>query len=176
MCDTNNKNIKAIAVINPHILNNSKNKNKTNVKNCYGTIQFEEIGKEVKITINLKNIKPGLHGFHIHETGNLEEGCTSCCAHFNPTNSTHGGPKDKIRHTGDLGNIKANSKGECKSTFLDSKIKLRGQKFNIIGRSVVIHEKEDDLGRGGDAESLKTGNAGARIGCAVIGYKNAYYF
>lgn len=147
-----------------------------NDKRCSGTIVFSELSKtKVQIDVNLQNLTPGLHGFHIHETGNLEEGCKSCCAHFNPTNSNHGGPKDKDRHVGDLGNIKANSKGICKMTFTDSVIRLRGWKYNIIGRSVVIHEKEDDLGKGGDKESLKTGNAGARIGCAVIGYKRAHY-
>jgi Cu-Zn family superoxide dismutase len=43
----------------------------------------------------------------------------------------------------------------------------------IIGRMLIIHQDPDDCGMGlGDrrAESLKTGNAGKRIGCAVIGY------
>ena len=51
----------------------------------------------------------------------------------------------------------------------DKLIKLRG-KYSVIGRSVVIHADEDDLGKGGDKESLITGNAGARIACGVIGY------
>ena len=52
----------------------------------------------------------------------------------------------------------------------DDCIKLRGTKANIIGRGLIIHADEDDCGNGGNAESLKTGNAGKRIACAVIGY------
>ena len=51
----------------------------------------------------------------------------------------------------------------------DKLIRLRG-KYSLIGRSVVIHSERDDLGLGGNAESLKTGNAGKRIACGVIGY------
>ena len=50
-----------------------------------------------------------------------------------------------------------------------------GSKSNILGRGLIIHEDEDDCGKGGDAESLKTGNAGKRIACAVIGYSKENY-
>lgn len=73
-----------------------------------------------------------------------------------------------IRHVGDLGNLEANSSGVATFNFTDSVISLSGAN-DIIGRAVVVHEDEDDYGLGGDEGSLSTGNAGARIGCAVIG-------
>ena len=36
------------------------------------------------------------------------------------------------------------------------------QVWELIGRAVVVHQDEDDLGRGGHPTSLTTGNAGAR--------------
>ena len=39
---------------------------------------------------------------------------------------------------------------------------------SVVGRGMVIHKDEDDLGKGGDAESKKTGNAGDRLACGII--------
>ena len=79
----------------------------TNVKNkkINGYILFKELKKKTKVTINISGLPPGIHGFHIHEYGDLREGCKSLCQHFNPNNSIHGGRNSKIRHAGDLGNI-----------------------------------------------------------------------
>jgi Cu-Zn family superoxide dismutase len=150
-----------------------------NAPKCKGTVLIcEKPGSIIEFEVNLSNLKPGKHGFHIHEAGNLSEGCKSCCSHFNPLGAKHGGLQDKnhSRHLGDLGNITADKRGNCREIIQDKSLKLRGAKFNIIGRSIVVHADPDDLGKGGDEESLKTGNAGARIGCAVIGYKTGYYF
>jgi Cu-Zn family superoxide dismutase len=138
-----------------------------------GTVKFREdfANNMVKIDLNISGLIPNsLHGFHVHEAGDLTDKCTSMCAHFNPYGTTHGCPGMAKRHVGDLGNIRTNSKGEAKYTFYDDLIKLRGTKCNILGRGLIVHEDEDDCGQGGDAESLKTGNAGKRIACAVIGY------
>ena len=126
---------------------------------------------QIRIDVNISGLKPNsLHGFHIHEAGDLSDKCTSMCAHFNPYGKKHGCPGMNERHVGDLGNLKTNSKGQAIYTFYDDAIKLRGCKSNIIGRGLIIHADEDDCGKGGDADSLKTGNAGKRIACAVIGY------
>lgn len=138
-----------------------------------GYVKFSENMNEniVKIELNLSGLKSNsLHGFHVHEAGDLTDKCTSMCAHFNPYNKNHGCPGLKERHVGDLGNILTNSRGDAKYIFYDDTIKLRGSKCNIIGRGLIIHADPDDCGKGGDMESLKTGNAGKRIACAVIGY------
>jgi Cu-Zn family superoxide dismutase len=138
-----------------------------------GIVKFSEdlTNNMVKIDLNISGLTPNsLHGFHVHEAGDLTDKCTSMCAHFNPYGNTHGCPGMSKRHVGDLGNIKTNNKGEARYTFYDNVIKLRGTKCNIIGRGLIIHEDEDDCGKGGNAESLKTGNAGKRISCAVIGF------
>ena len=156
------------------------------INNISGYIEFDEIiennKKYLEIKINIKGLNPGYHGFHIHKNGDLRDGCKSLCTHFNPDNTIHGDITDikYNRHAGDLGNIYANKSGIVKMKIYDKILKLSG-KYNIIGRSVIIHEDMDDLGRGGldkdnniidekkYIESTKTGNAGKRIACGVIG-------
>lgn len=137
-----------------------------------GVVEFEERGTKVVIKGNLRSAKykNSTHGIHIHEAGDLTEGCMGACGHFNPYGKKHGGPKSKERHVGDLGNIRFDAKGVAKFRMEDSLVKLRGTKANVIGRSLVIHMDPDDLGTGGHNDSLTTGHAGKRITCAVIGY------
>jgi superoxide dismutase, Cu-Zn family len=134
--------------------------------NINGTVLFKENGnKGTYIEVDLTGVPNGKHGFHIHEAGNLSEGCKSACDHFNPTGVDHGDIDSG--HVGDMGNIESIN-GRVKTTLYSKQIKLRGT-HNVIGRSVIIHADKDDLGFG-HGDSLKTGNAGARIACAVIGH------
>ena len=86
---------------------------------------------------------------------------------------THGGPNSEIRHVGDMGNVDAGADGVAKYFLEDHLIHIHGE-FSVIGRSCVCHAKEDDLGLGGNEESLKTGNAGARVACGVIGLSGPF--
>lgn len=67
--------------------------------------------------------------------------------------------------------MKTDSSGVANISLNDPHIQLIGP-MSIIGRSVVVHEGTDDLGKGSgekQAESLKTGNAGGRSACGVVG-------
>lgn len=109
------------------------------------------------------------HGIHIHESGDLRRGCESACDHFNPFNKKHGDLNDENSHAGDFGNIIIDNKGHCDFAFQTQKISLNDPIKNIIGRTLIIHSDEDDLGKGGHSDSLTTGHSGRRIACAIIG-------
>jgi Cu-Zn family superoxide dismutase len=135
-----------------------------------GVFVFEQDtkGGPTTITGTVTGLRPGKHGFHIHQFGDLSNGCTSAGAHFNPFGKVHGAPGDETRHVGDLGNVDANADGKAEVNITDHLVSLIGP-TSVIGRALVVHADVDDLGKGGHELSLTTGNAGGRVGCGVIG-------
>lgn len=135
-----------------------------------GLVEFDQ--EDAKSPVKVKGKIYGataIHGFHIHEFGNIKGGCMSTGNHYNPTNMTHGGPKDEERHNGDLGNVEA-EKNIINIEVSDSVISLFGD-TPIYGKACVIHAKRDDLGRG-EGQSKINGNAGARTACGIVQQHN----
>lgn len=132
-----------------------------------GVLKLSQSGDApTKVVGSITGLAPGKHGLHIHEFGDTTNGCMSTGPHFNPNKMDHGAPTDATRHAGDLGNVEATA-GGCDFVIEDSQIPLSGAN-SIIGRAFVIHELEDDLGKGDSSEigtqgktSKTTGNAGA---------------
>ncbi|XP_055838742.1 extracellular superoxide dismutase [Cu-Zn] isoform X2 [Episyrphus balteatus] len=137
-----------------------------------GNVTFTQnaCGENVYIRVYITGLSPGKHGFHVHEKGDLTNGCASTGGHYNPDKMNHGAPEDEIRHVGDLGNVMADESGTVDTTLTDHVITLTGKRA-IIGRGLVIHDGVDDLGKTQHPDSKKTGNAGGRAGCGVIGLK-----
>ncbi|GAV78959.1 Sod_Cu domain-containing protein [Cephalotus follicularis] len=142
--------------------------------NIRGFIQFVQQPPNgcTHVKGRITGLTPGLHGFHIHALGDTTNGCISTGPHFNPLKKGHGGPSDKERHAGDLGNIVVGPDGVSEISIEDTQIPLSGQ-HSILGRAVVVHADPDDLGRGGHELSKTTGNAGARVGCGIIGLQSS---
>uniref|UniRef100_A0A8C6HVQ0 Superoxide dismutase [Cu-Zn] n=1 Tax=Mus spicilegus TaxID=10103 RepID=A0A8C6HVQ0_MUSSI len=114
-------------------------------------------GEPVVLSGQITGLTEGQHGFHVHQYGDNTQGCTSAGPHFNPHSKKH-----------NLGNVTAGKDGVANVSIDDRVISLLGEHSNI-GRTMVVHEKQDDLGKGGNEESTKTGNAGSRLACGVIG-------
>ncbi|KAM5317772.1 copper chaperone for superoxide dismutase isoform 2-T2 [Glossophaga mutica] len=104
-----------------------------------GVVRFLQLTPEhCLIEGSIDGLEPGPHGLHVHQFGDLTRNCNSCGDHFNPDGTSHGGPQDAERV------------------------------WDVIGRSLVIDEGEDDLGRGGHPLSKITGNSGKRLACGII--------
>ena len=139
-----------------------------------GELIFHQSQEEAPTSIDgqIKGLTPGKHGIHIHVFGDFTEGMISAGGIFNPFGRNHGAPDDEERMVGDLGNIEADEDGTANINIEDRLGKLIGP-HSIIGRSVLVKSNEDDLGRGGHEYSLSTGNAGSRVGGAVIGISSS---
>ncbi|XP_030636029.1 extracellular superoxide dismutase [Cu-Zn] [Chanos chanos] len=137
-----------------------------NQPEIYGQVLFKQAYPHgtLQVAVNLRGLSDGkqqAHAIHVHRFGDLSDGCITAGPHYNPVAVDHPG------HPGDLGNF----------AFRDGRIRqlLRvpgGTLFggrSMLGRAVVVHEKEDDMGLGPDEESKRSGNAGKRIAGCVIG-------
>lgn len=132
----------------------------------YGQVLFKQDYPQGKLKVLFRfngfpiEGDPEPRAVHIHQFGDLSQGCDSTGGHYNPYSVHH------PNHPGDFGNF-VPLQGKI-NALIESKATLFGG-TSAIGRAVVVHEKIDDLGLGGDAGSLLHGNAGRRLGCCIIG-------
>lgn len=104
------------------------------------------------------------HGFHIHETGDCSApDAMSAGGHFNPGGAEHGRQGHGSHHLGDMDNLVAGDDGVA---IVDQHLQGveigTGSAVDIVGRGLIVHADPDDY------ETQPTGNAGARLACAVI--------
>lgn len=135
-----------------------------------GVVYFTQTDSGVRVQARISGLDSnGMHGFHIHEYGDCRASdATSAGGHYNPADMPHGAPIDEERHMGDLGNLPANEDGVAELEYMDSNIELSGVN-SVLGLAVIVHIQRDDL------VSQPVGDAGARIGCGIIGKANPDY-
>lgn len=51
-----------------------------------GQVLFTETPEGLLLEGSVSGLKPGKHGFHIHQFGDLTKGCVSTGGHYNPNN------------------------------------------------------------------------------------------
>ncbi|MCI0454668.1 MAG: superoxide dismutase family protein [Candidatus Dadabacteria bacterium] len=117
-------------------------------------------------TINVWDLPPGLHGFHIHEVGKCEPpDFKSAGAHFNPFERKHGLKNPTGSHAGDSPNMQVGPDGTGTAVILFPLVSLGNDSnslFHAGGTALVIHAAKDDQ------MTDPSGDSGARIACGVI--------
>ena len=122
-------------------------------------------GGGVSIALDLKNLTPGVHAFHIHQVAKCEPPFATAGPHFNPESKKHGLENPDGHHAGDMSNVTVAADGTVKVTVVNRSVTL-GEGANSVfangGTSFVIHAKADDM------KTDPAGNAGDRIACGTI--------
>lgn len=128
-----------------------------------GTVDFVQNGEQVTVTIAVRTGPPGNHGIHVHEGGSCSNpDAASAGGPFNPTMMAHGGINSPMHHAGTFGNMLIGASGNGMLVLTTNALTVTPGKTSVVGRTVVVHAKVDDL------RSEPDGNAGERVGCGVI--------
>jgi superoxide dismutase, Cu-Zn family len=139
----------------------------TSTGDSAGTASFKESkdGKELTISLKLKNLPIGDHAVHIHANPVCDApDFKGAGGHFNPEMKQHGMDNPMGHHAGDLPkNVTVGENHAADMTFkVDYLTLAAGAPNSILGHAIMVHEKADDM------KTDPTGNAGNRIACGVI--------
>ena len=139
-----------------------------------GRAVFKERHGKVEVGAEVWRATPGFHGFHVRAVGLCEPPFTSAGGHYNPAGVGHGD------HAGDLPSLLVNEDGTGELEFETDRFSL-GDLFDSDGSAVIVHAGRDNYANiptryrsdvtgvpGPDADTLATGDAGARAACGVV--------
>ena len=130
--------------------------------NINGKVMFYQTKQGVLVVADILGLPSqkgkcasSVFAFHIHEgdscTGDMSDYFAKAMKHYNPNNCPH------PYHAGDLPPLFGND-GTAFSVFLTNRFTVK----EVIGRTIIIHDKPDDF------TTQPSGNSGTKIACGKI--------
>ncbi|MCV0394601.1 MAG: superoxide dismutase family protein [Rhizobiaceae bacterium] len=133
-----------------------------------GTVTFNQTKSGMlRLLVEISDLPPGPHGFHVHETGECEGDFQSAGGHYaGAGDPEHGVEAEGGLHAGDFPNVHVGQDGVLKVEFFTDRLSLADDAETPLidddGSAVMIHSGPDDYA------SQPAGDAGDRIACGVI--------
>jgi superoxide dismutase, Cu-Zn family len=136
-----------------------------------GNARFRQGPHGVVIDLAVTGLAPGMHGVHLHATGQCDAGdkFASAAHHMGLNAKPHGFLHPKDHHAGDLPNLIVQADGTAAAQFYANDIRISGKVgkgemllLDADSSSLIIHDKADDH------FTQPSGGAGGRIACGTI--------
>lgn len=129
-----------------------------------GILTVAEVPGGLLTTGALQGLPPGVHGIHLHSTGQCVPPFESAGPHWNPIGRQHGFENPRGPHAGDMPNITVNADGSATVRVATQGGTLHGSAglLDADGASVVVHEQADDY------RTDPAGNSGPRLFCGGL--------
>lgn len=123
-----------------------------------GVALLKEDKGGVRIQVEVSQLGPGNHGFHIHEKAFQGTDFKTAGAHLNPLGKEHGLKNPKGPHLGDMHNLRVKEDGTAVQTeYLEGANLKKDHPNSLLGKSIIIHKDEDDQ------ITNPAGNSGDRV-------------
>ena len=131
-----------------------------------GQATLAEVSGGVRIVLEVRGLRPGPKGVHLHAVGTCEPPAfASAGDHFNPKNQGHGLLNAAGPHAGDLPNITVDAGGKGRLETFAERVTLGPgptSLFDDDGTALVVHGAADDF------KTDPAGNSGPRIACGKV--------
>ena len=145
--------------------------------NPVGTVRFidEQQYGTTAIIVQVQNMTPGFHGFHVHETGQCDAAATppfgSAGSHLNLTGASH------PSHEGDFPALLVMQDGTAAMSFRTDRFTVQDL-LDADGSGIVLHSGPDnyanipaDYLQEGEQlldSTINSGDSGDRVACGVV--------
>lgn len=144
-----------------------------------GSVSMTEGREGMEVVVEVQDMAPGFHGLHVHTVGVCEPDSAapddpaqtgdflSAGGHLDVDGDDHG------NHDGDLPPLLVTEDGTARLVVLSDRL-TGADVFDQDGAALMIHSARDNFAhvpeRYGepDDETLRTGDAGERVACAVL--------
>ena len=127
--------------------------------NDVGKATFRPMRAGVLVEVDLTDLPPGPHGFHIHETGACTPDFEAAGEHLAPDGHEHGFAQTETPHAGDLPNLVVAADGTAQAEFVNWRLTPEDL-LDDDGSALIVHAGEDTY--------MDPTSAGDRIACGVV--------